>query len=412
MKLTSAKVKSAEGKEKSYKLADSGGLYLLVKPNGRKYWRLKYRIGAKEKLLALGVYPTLSLKAARSAQDKAKLELRSGFDPAELRRTKRLEVSEVTANSFRVVSDNWFETKMLGKSKTHQERTRGILDKHLLPSLAHRPLAEVTAPDLLGVLRKIEATGAHYTAHRACQVFGLVARFSIASGLADRDVSVDLKGALVPPKKKHFAAITTPAQAGELMSSIANFDGAPVAKAALKISPLLFQRPGEIRHMEWSEVDLHAGVWEIPAEKMKMDAPHMVPLSKQAVEILTQLQPLTGRSLYTFPLETIGLKPMTENTVRLALRKLGYSSDQHTPHGFRAMARTLLDEVLGFRVDWIEMQLAHRVKDPNGRAYNRTKYLEQRRHMMQRWADYLDELRLAADHNNVVVGTFKNRELQ
>lgn len=392
MPLTDSKVKNAKPKEKEYKLADAHGLYLLVKPNGGKYWRLKYRFGRKEKKLSIGVYPSISLKAARKQQAQAKLSLVEGRDPSESKRMIKVQSSFNQSNTFSSVAAEWFRIKQVGRSQTHRVRTKGILLNHLEPLLAARPIVEISAPELLFTLRKIEEKGAVETAHRARQIFGQIARFSIASGIAERDVSSDLKGALSEPVRGHFAAITDVSGARSLMQAIDVYKGSPEVTSALKLSPLLLARPGELRHMEWSEIDFHNGLWEIPARKMKLRSDHIVPLPSQALSILADLLPFSGRGTYVFPSARGPARPLSENAVRVALRSMGFTNEQMTPHGFRAMGRTMLDEVLGYRVDWIEMQLAHAVRDSNGRAYNRTKYLEQRKAMLQHWADYLQEL--------------------
>jgi len=259
---------------------------------------------------------------------------------------------------------------------------------------------------LLAVLRKIESRGAVETAHRAKQTAGQIFRFAVSTGRAERDPSADLSGALKTPKKKHLASITDPKEVGKLLLAIDNFQGTATVTAALSLSPLLFARPGELRHMEWEEINWEGGQWEIPAEKMKIKQPHIVPLCKQAIAILKELQLLTGRGKYVFPSARGASRPLSDNGVRTALRTLGYDNDTMTPHGFRATARTLLDEVLGFRIEWIEQQLAHTVRDPQGRAYNRTKHLPQRKDMMQKWADYLDNLKAQAASSNVITGDF------
>lgn len=394
MPLSATAVKQAKPKEKDYKLSDEKGLFLLIKRNGSKYWRQKYRYGGKEKLLALGVYPDVSLKDARDRRDDARKLLSNDIDPSDIKRAKKISGGETAANSFEVVAKEWFETRMRDKSKSHQDRTWRALEKDLFPSLRNRAVASITAPDLLAALRKIERRGAIETAHRAKQVAGQIFRFAIVTGRAERDPSQDLTGALKSPVEKHHAAITSPADAGKLMLAIDAFQGTATVKAALQLSPLLFCRPGELRHMEWAEINWEEKRWEIPAEKMKMKQPHIVPLSKQALTILEEHQRLSGRGRYVFPSARGASRPLSENGVRTALRTMGYDNDTMTPHGFRAMARTLLDEVLGYRVDWIEQQLAHAVKDALGRAYNRTTHLKDRRNMMQGWADYLETLKL------------------
>ena len=395
-KLTATEVKQAKPGDKTRKLTDGGGLYLQIHPNGAKYWRHDYRYAGKRKTLALGVYPEVSLKKAREKHQEARTKLRDGIDPGEQRKIEKLTRHIAAANSFEAIGHEWFKAKMLDKSKSHQDRTLSALERDLFPSLGSRPISNITAPELLATLRKIEDRGAIETAHRAKQTAGQIFRYAVATGRAERDPSGDLKGALQHPKKKHLAAITEPDQVGQLMLAIEGYTGSPVVYAALRLSPLLFQRPGEIRHMEWSEINWEEERWEIPAEKMKIRQPHIVPLCNQAIEILRDIQPLTGRGKYVFPSARGASRCLSENGVRTALRTLGYDNDTMTPHGFRAMARTLLDEILRYRIDWIEHQLAHAVKDPNGRAYNRTAHLSDRKKMMQDWADYLELLRAKA----------------
>lgn len=395
-KLTAIAVKQAKPGEKDRKLTDGAGLFLLVTTNGGKRWRYKYRYAGKEKLLALGTYPDVSLADARNRHQDAREKLAQGIDPGEARKIEKLTRHQADADGFEAVAREWFATKMCDCSQSHQDRTMRALEKDLFPHLGNRSIGAITAPELLAVLRRIESRGAIETAHRTKQTAGQVFRYAVATGRAERDPSSDLKGALANPKKKHLAAITNPAEVGRLMASIEGFQGTPTVKAALRLSALIFQRPGEIRSMEWSEINWDAERWELPAEKMKMRLPHIVPLSHQALEVLRELQPLTGWGRYVFPSARGASRCLSENGVRSALRTLGYDNDTMTPHGFRAMARTLLDEVLGYRVDWIEHQLAHAVRDANGRAYNRTSHLEGRATMMQGWADYLDELKQGA----------------
>ena len=281
---------------------------------------------------------------------------------------------------------------MTHKSDSHRTRTWRLLKNDLFPPLGRRPIADISPPELLKALRRVESRGAVDTAHRAHQTSGQVFRYAIATGRAERDPSADLRGALKVHVKKHHAAITEPKELGKLLISIEAFSGTPVVKAALELSALLFVRPKELRHMEWEEIDWDQALWQIPAEKMKMKQPHIVPLSTQAITILEEIHSLTGRGKYVFPSARGASRPLSENGVRVALRTMGYDNNTMTAHGFRATARTILDEVLCFRVDLIEHQLAHTVRDPNGRAYNRTKHLPQRIEMMQKWADYLDSL--------------------
>ncbi len=392
-KLTATEVKKAGHKSKPWKLADGGGLYLLINPNGARYWRYDYRYAGKRRTFALGVSPEISLKAARDKHREARSLLDQGVDPNQERRSVKLTCHSSAANTFEAIGREWFEVRMLDKSEGHQRRTRSTLEKDLYPYLGSQPISSVTAPELLAALRRIESRDAVDMAHQAKRIAGKVFRYAIVTGRTQRDPSRDLDGALREPKRNHFAAIVDPVGVGKLMTAIENYRGSPIVRAALNISPLLFQRPGEIRAMEWSEINWDENRWEISAVKMKMRLPHIVPLSTQAIDLLNELHPLTGRGKYVFPSLRGPHRCLSDNTVRIALRILGYDKETMTAHGFRAMARTILDEVLGYRVDWIEHQLAHAVKDPNGRAYNRTAHLEGRAEMMQGWADYLYRLK-------------------
>lgn len=407
MPLTAAAVKQAKAKEKPYKLSDAKGMFLLVNVNGSKYWRLKYRFGGKEKLLALGVYPDTSLRDARDKRDDARSLLAKGGDPGKAKQAQKVADIVTTANTFKAIGKEWLEVHMADKSKAHKDRTRAILENDLYPSLGGEPISSIKAPGLLATLRKIEGRGAIETTHKAKRIAGQVFRFAVATGRADSDPSGALKGALKASAKKHFAAITNPDEVGKLLIAIDGFEGTPVVKAALQLSPLLFARPGEIRHMEWGQIDWEQQRWEIPAEKMKMGQPHIVPLSTQALAILMELHRHTGhRGKYVFPSARGASRPLSDNGVRTALRTMGYDKGTMTAHGFRAMARTILDEVLHYRIDWIEHQLAHAVRDTNGRAYNRTSHIKERTKMMQKWADYLDNLKAQANAGNVVTAKF------
>jgi integrase len=409
MPLTDRAAASAKAKEKDYKLSDEKGLYLLIKKTGPKYWRMKYRYLDKEKTLALGVYPEVSLKEARAGRDEARKRLADDIDPTAEKKARKITQHSQALNNFEALGHEWFAKKMTDKSQTHQDRTWRLLEKDLFPRLGALPILSIDAPTLLDALRRIEARGAIETAHRAKNVAGQVFRYAIASGRAERDPSADLRGALTTAKTTHFAAIITPKEAGQLLVAIDNYQGTAVVCAALKLSPLLFCRPGELRSLEWADLNRDEKRIEIPAERMKIKEPHIIPLCRQALEILNELHLLTGRHRYIFPSARGASRPLSENGVRVALRTMGFDNTQMTAHGFRAMARTLLDEVLGFRIDWIEHQLAHAVKDANGRAYNRTKHLPQRAEMMQKWADYLDQLRVTALSGNVVTGVFGGR---
>lgn len=392
MSLTDTKLRAAKPTDKDYKLFDEKGMFLLVKKNGSRYWRLKYRVDGKEKLLALGVYPDVSLAQARQARDNARSLLAQGIDPSQHKQAVKAARQEAAANSFEVVALEWM-TKRGKKSKAGDVRLLRILHKDLFPIIGNRPIGEITPPELLKALRRIEGRGALETAQKARHHAGQIFRYAVATGRAERDPSTDLRGALKLPQTKHFASITDPKAAGDLMRAIHAYQATPVVMAAIRLAPLVFCRPGELRHLEWQEVDFAEHRILIPADKMKMREDHIIPLSTQALEILNDLHPHTSKSAYVFPNARGLARPMSENALRVALRTMGYTNEQMTPHGFRAMARTLLDEVLNFPVDWIEHQLAHAVRDANGRAYNRTRHLEQRRHMMQVWADYLDGLR-------------------
>jgi len=401
MSLTAKQVEQAKPKDKDYKLGDSGGLFLLVRKGGAKYWRYKYRLAGKEKLLALGVFPAISLQKARKKHQAARDLLEIGVDPNVEKKAKKAANSESAANCFESTSREWFATKMSGKSESHQTRTMRLFEKDLFPYIGSRPVKDITPPELLAALRRIEGRGVIETAHRAKQAAGQVFRYAIATGRAERDPSADLRDVLKVPTKKHFPSITEPKEVGKLLVAIDGFRCTPTVKAALMLSPLLFCRPGELRQMEWSEINWDAKQWELSATKMKMKEPHIVPLSKQALAILNEQKLLTGRGRYVLPNARGASRPLSENGVRTALRTMGYSNETMVPHGFRAMARTLLDEVLEYRIEWIECQLAHAVKDANGRAYNRTTYLKQRTEMMQRWADYLSELKSGINNENI-----------
>ena len=407
-KLVAIAIKQAKTDDKPYSLVDGGGLYILIKPQG-KYWRYNYRFEGKQKTLALGVYPAISLSDARKAHQTAREQIASGIDPAELKRTKKISTHLTSDDSFEATAIEWFGQRMLDKSDSHKKRTKRILEKDLIPSLGQRAISKITARELLLVLKKIESRSVDM-AHRAKQTAGLVLRYAIASGRTERDVSQDLLGALKLKSTKHLAAITSPSEVGILMEAIDGYRGTLVVKTALSLSALLFQRPGEIRHMEWVEINWDENRWEIPASKMKMKSDHIVPLSTQVRTLLSELFKLTGRGKYVFPSARGGSRPLSENGVRTALRAMGYDNNTMTPHGFRAMARTILDEVLNFRLDFIEHQLAHAVKDPNGRAYNRTAHLDARQHMMQSWADYLDLLRQSNVFNGDVQFTVRAKK--
>ena len=391
--LTDAKLRALKSRDKVYRIADTNGLCIEVRPTGAKLWRYRYRHAGKPSMAALGEYPAMSLTEARAERDKARALVKKGTSPAHIAKIERATKLERSSNTFASVAFEFLaKREKEGMGASSVERSRRLVGKDLA-SISDLPIAEVSAPTLLAALRKMEQRGIVESAHRARGLAGQVFRYAIATGRAERNPASDLIGALERPQSKHFASIILPSKIGELLRSIHCYRGSPVTVAAIKLAPLVFVRPNELRHAEWSEIDLSKAVWDIPAEKMKMKQPHLVPLSDQAVAILRELHPLTGSGKYLFPGMRSVRRPMSENTINAALRYMGFDGDTMTGHGFRAMARTVLDEELSFPVDHIEHQLAHAVKDANGRAYNRTTHLPARRKMMQAWADYLDKLR-------------------
>ena len=379
------------------KLSDGGGMYLLVTATA-KCWRMNYRFDGKQKTLALGIYPAVSLAQARERREDARKLLAAvpPIDPSRAKREEKLNRAAAAAQTLEVVARQWLAKTAADRAANTQHKVTVALENNIFPYLGKSPISTISPLDVLAAVQKMEARGAIDTAHRVKQICGQVFRYAVAAGLVERDVTADLKGALSAVPRSHFAAITEPKQAGALMRAIFDYNGFPAAVAALKLAPLVFVRPGELRTAEWSEIDLDAAEWRLPASKMKMKVEHLVPLSVQAVEILRALQPITGEGKYVFP--SLRSKAcMSENTINAALRGMGYGKEVMTGHGFRAMARTILDEVLGFRPDFIEHQLAHAVRDPNGRAYNRTAHLGERAKMMQAWADYLDKLKAGAE---------------
>lgn len=392
--LTDMKVQKIKPKDKPFSLFDGGGLYLLVTPSGGKLWRFKYRFNNKEKKLAFGSYPEISLLDARRRRDDARRLLANSVDPGDVRKAQK-QANIPETETFEVIAREWHARFTSTWTTGHAETIMSRLERDLFPWIGKRPIAAIKAPELLAVLRRVESRGALESAHRIRTICGQVFRYAVATGRAERDPSADLKGALPQPQEKHRAAITEPKEVGALLRAIDSYQGSFIVKCALRLAPLVFLRPGELRHGEWAEISFENAEWNISGEKMKMGEPHLTPLSKQAIEILRELYKLTGTGRYILPGRTLE-RPMSENAILAALRRMGYDKDEMSGHGFRAMARTILDEVLHVRPDYIEHQLAHAVRDPNGRAYNRTAHLEERRKMMQTWADYLDELRVGA----------------
>ena len=396
MKLTATAVRNTAPGAKPLKLFDGGGLFLLVTPAGGRWWRLKYRFDGKEKLLSLGIYPDVGLKDARERRDDARKQIAAGIDPGAARKARKEARLDLAMNSFEGVSREWLAKLSPSWVETYSSKVERRFARDLFPRLGKRPISEIKPRELLNVLRLIEQRGALETARRALSECSQVFRYAVATGRVESDPTRDLKGALATPAVRHMPSITDPKKIGELMRAIAGYEGTPTGKAALRLAPLLFVRPGELRKAEWAEMDLEAALWTIPAARMKTRKQnlqdHLVPLSTQAIETLRELQRSTGVCTYVFPGERSTERPMSENTVNAALRRMGFSGDEIVGHGFRAMARTILDEQLGFRPDIVEQQLAHAVRDPQGRAYNRTAHLAERRRMMQVWADYLDAL--------------------
>ncbi len=389
--LTDTAIRRAKPEPKARKLFDERGLYLIVTPGGGKWWRFKYRFHGTEKLLALGVYPDVSLKDARERRDEARRKIAAGIDPAAEKKQANEAAKAHSSGSFEAVAREWFEKFSPNWVAEHSAIVIRRLETNVLPWLGARPIGEITAPELLTVLRRIEARGALEVAHRIKQVCGQVFRYAVATGRAQRDPTGDLRGALPTPREKHHAALTRPADVAALMRAIAAYQGSFVTRCALRLSALTFVRPGELRKAEWSEIDFDEGIWRIAAARMKMRRDHLVPLSKQAIEVLRELRPLTGSGRYLFPGARTAGRPMSENAVTAALRYMGYDGDQMTAHGFRTLASTLLNE-MGWAGDAIERQLAHAERDGVRDAYNRAEYLVERRRMMQAWADYLDGL--------------------
>jgi integrase len=395
MALTDTAIRNTKPAEKPIKLTDERGLYLLVKPNGSRWWRFDYRYGGKRKTLSMGVYPDVSLKDARNRRDEARKLLASDADPGENRKAVKAAKMEQAANSFEVITREWYTKYSATWNASHGERIIRRFERDIFPWIGSKPIAELAAPELLATLRRIENRGALETAHRALGNCGQVFRYAIATGRATRDISADLRGALPPVKGEHFAAITEPKQVGALLRAMDGYTGSQIVRCALRLAPLVFVRPGELRKAEWKDIDIDGAEWRYIVTKT--NTPHIVPLARQAVEILTELQALTGSGRFVFPGARTNGRPMSDNAILAAMRRMGIDKEEMSGHGFRAMARTILDEVLGFRPDFIEHQLAHAVKDPNGRAYNRTAHLPERRKMMQQWADYLDKLKAGAE---------------
>ena len=404
MGLTAVAVKAAKGRAKQYKMADSDGLYLLVKPNGGRFWRMNYRFRGFYKTLAFGSWPEIALIDARARRDEARREIAHGIDPGEKLKLDRIAADVAASITFKAVADEWLaKTEKEGLSAVTMKKNRWLL-AFAFEKLGHRPIAEITPHELLAVLRKVEVRGRHESAKRIRAICSQVFRYAIATARADRDVAADLRGALIVPKVTHRAAITTPDEAGALLRAIESFDGHPTTDVALKLSPHVFVRPGELRHAEWTDFDFDRAIWTIPAHKTKMRRAHVVPLSNQALAIISKIEFNADYSSYLFPSLRSTKRPMSENTINAALRRLGYGQDEMTGHGFRAMASTLLNEMGKWNADAIERQLAHADNNSVRRAYTRGEYWNERVAMMQDWSDYLDQLRSGA---KILTGHFR-----
>lgn len=394
--LTIKEIETAIPKAKPFKLTDGHGLYLEVMPYGAKYWRLKYRIAGKEKRLALGVYPEVRPPEARDKAREARDQIRMGTDPSAKRRADKLALELARGNTFEVVAREWLEGRRSHVEPAQHKKTLARLENDVFPWIGGRPIAEIDAPEILGVLRRIDRRGARYTAHRVRSEVSRAFRYAIATGRAKLDPAQSLIGAIPPAVEKHMAAITDPLKVGEMLRAFDAFAGTFPVQGALKLAPILFVRPGELRAAEWAEIDFEKSEWRYQVSKTKTD--HLVPLSKQATDILRELHALTGSGRYVFPGGRSASRPMSDAAVNAALRRLGYDTKTEiTGHGFRAMARTILHEELQQKPEVIEHQLAHSVSDALGTAYNRTKFLKERKAMMQIWADYLDKIKAGAE---------------
>ncbi|WP_090961534.1 integrase arm-type DNA-binding domain-containing protein [Nitrosospira sp. Nsp18] len=391
MPLSDPAVRNAKPSAKPYKLTDGEGLYLLIN-NAGKYWRYDYRFQGKRKTLAFGVYPVITLADARDRRNQARKLIANGGDPGAIKQAKKQEERQLAANTFKAVALEWHKKQSVKWVPKNTARTLSLLERNIFPYIGSTPIAQVTPASLLSAVQKIEKRGNIETAHRSMQISGQIFRYAIATGRAQADLSLVLKGALTPVREKHHASITDPKKIKDLLLALEGYNGSFITLSALKLAPLLFVRPGELRHAEWSEIDFHAAEWRIAAGKMKMKAVHLVPLCKQALAVLRELKPLTGEGRYVFPGVRSYARPMSENTVNAALRRLGYDKNEMTGHGFRSMASTILHEQ-GWPHEAIERQLAHAERNKVSAAYNYAEHLPKRREMMQAWADYLDELK-------------------
>ena len=392
MPLTQVKCKNAKPKAKTYRLYDEKGLYLEVTPKAHKWWRLKYRFNGKEKRLALGVFPEVGLKEVRDLRDDARQQLRNNVDPSAVRKIQKQNGVAASGNSFEGIAREWHVRQATVWSESYADDVLRRLESNTFPVIGQFPIGEVTAADMLDMLRRMEKRGIGETTYRIRAVCSQIFRYAIATGRAERDPAADLVGSLTPRKRNHFATITDPDKIGQLLRAIDSYEGNIITKIALQLAPYVFVRPGELRHAEWSEIDFKDKLWRIPPEKMKKRISHVVPLAKQSIRLLKEIKPFTGNGRYIFPHYRTSSRPMSENTINGALRRLGYTKEEMTGHGFRAMASTRLNE-MGWDSDLIERQLAHIEKNAVRGAYNHAEYLPRRRKMMQVWADNLDQLK-------------------
>jgi len=395
MSLSDTAIRNAKPTNKAFKIYDEQGLFIQIMPSGGKWWRFKFRFNGKENLISLGTYPEVSLKTAREKRDDARRLLAEGINPSELRKANKASKRHNATNSFESIAREWLASHMKNKAETHKSKVQRRLETYIFPWVGNKPINELSAPEILEAIKRIEKLGIIETAHRALQAIGQIFRYAVQTGRAQRDVTADLRGALPPTSVKHMAAFTEPDDVAELLRAIDAFKGTFTVQCALRIAPLVFARPCELRMAKWSDIDLEAGEWRYLVTKTKTN--HLVPLPKQAISILKELHPLSGHGEYVFQGGHDPKKPMSDAAINASLKRMGYDTKtQITGHGFRAMARTILHERLGIDPQIIEHQLAHKVPDALGSAYNRTKFIEQRRLMMQKWADYLDELKAGA----------------
>ncbi len=394
MPLSDITCRNAKPSDKPYKLSDERGMFLLVNPNGSKYWRMSYRLDGKQKSLALGIYPHVSLKEAREGRDEAKKLIAADTDPNKVRKQAKITRKLATANSFKVLSEEWLGKQAPKWSPDYSKRVRAQLENNVWPWLGKEPISAIKAPAILEVLRKIEARGACDMANRVRETVGQVMRYAVATGRAEYDPTPSLRGALTVHVTKHMASVTDPNRVGEILRMFDAFEGTHTVRCALLLAPLLFCRPGELRQMRWADINIEAGIWSLDASRMKMRQKHLAPLSKQAIALIEDMRPFSGQLEYVFPNARDPKRPMSEAAINAALRRLGIDTQEElTGHGFRAMARTILRERLKFDAEIIECQLSHTKRGAHGEAYDRTKFIDERISMMQAWSDYLEDLK-------------------